>query len=393
MKKLRFLFANILPVCCKCLMARLLILFGYCRDCDNVWLVSERGTDARDNGFFFFRYLRTNQPQISCCYVIKKDSADYPKVAGVGKTVEYGSLKHYAMLLCADCLISSHIMGYTPNPEVFLILERRKLLTLRGKKIFLQHGIIKNNIEGLKYPHVKPDIFICGALAEYNFIHDQFRHPEGVVHFTGLARYDSLINEDKKKQILLMPTWRKWLNSCSPEQFAQTDYYHRYHQLLSDSVTHEWLRKRGLTLVFYPHYEMQRFIELFASLESDVVHISRFEQADVQTLLKESSLLVTDYSSVYFDFAYLGKPILYYQFDQQRFLSEHYSKGYFDEGSFGKVAVDYETLRDALFSSYIEDCFVNPHQEAQAKFFGSLTNGCCSRIYQVITQLFGEKYD
>ena len=43
-------------------------------------------------------------------------------------------------------------------------------------------------------------------------------------------------------------------------------------------------------------------------------------EVDVQHLLKESALLVTDYSSVGFDFSFLHKPVLYYQFDRQRFL-------------------------------------------------------------------------
>ena len=32
-----------------------------------LWLVMERGFDARDNGYWFFRYLREHQPQINAC--------------------------------------------------------------------------------------------------------------------------------------------------------------------------------------------------------------------------------------------------------------------------------------------------------------------------------------
>ena len=32
-----------------------------------VWIVSERGSDARDNGYHFFKYIRENHPEIKVC--------------------------------------------------------------------------------------------------------------------------------------------------------------------------------------------------------------------------------------------------------------------------------------------------------------------------------------
>ena len=52
-----------------------------------IYLISERGTDARDNGYHMFRYIRQNHPEDEAYYVITKDSADYPKVAELGKVV------------------------------------------------------------------------------------------------------------------------------------------------------------------------------------------------------------------------------------------------------------------------------------------------------------------
>ena len=50
----------------------------------HVWLVTERGFDARDNAYWFFRYLRERHPEINACYVIDPDSPDCPKVAQLG---------------------------------------------------------------------------------------------------------------------------------------------------------------------------------------------------------------------------------------------------------------------------------------------------------------------
>lgn len=45
-----------------------------------VFLVSERGTDARDNGYHFFKYLKEKHPELEAYYVIDRASPDYKKV-------------------------------------------------------------------------------------------------------------------------------------------------------------------------------------------------------------------------------------------------------------------------------------------------------------------------
>lgn len=51
---------------------------------------------------------------------------------------------------------------------------------------------------------------------------------------------------------------------------------------------------------------------------------------------------VTDYSSVAMDVAYLGKPVVYYQFDYERFRTFHLEEGYFhyEEDAFGPIAAE-----------------------------------------------------
>ena len=64
-------------------------LFGaVCRCCSakyrELWLVCERGNDARDNGYWFYRYLKEEHPEINARYVIETDSADRAKIEALG---------------------------------------------------------------------------------------------------------------------------------------------------------------------------------------------------------------------------------------------------------------------------------------------------------------------
>ena len=65
----------------------------------NNWLICERPNNAQDNGFFFYKYLRKNHPEINAIYLIKKSSPFYDKVSKLGKCVEFGSFKHILMIL------------------------------------------------------------------------------------------------------------------------------------------------------------------------------------------------------------------------------------------------------------------------------------------------------
>lgn len=378
-----FVFKKVIPNLMKFIIAKFLIFLGYKKDYENCWIISERGNDARDNGYFFFKYLCEQHPEISCYYIIDKESSDYEKVKKIGLTIEYQSFEHFVVMLRSSHLISTHIMGFTPEAEVFMILEKRNLFEFKSKKIFLQHGIIKSDIEGLKYPNVKLDLFVCGAYDEYRYIHDHYRHPEGVVQYTGLARYDFLNNDRVKRQILIMPTWRKWLNSLSEQEFLETEYCKQYLDVLNDGQLHEWLEKEEYELVFYPHYEMQKYVHLFAMTHPNI-HVGYFENYDVQTLLKESELLITDYSSVFFDFAYLNKPILYFQFDQEQFFSYHYAKGYFDEKVFGPICKTKKELLNSLNSFFVNSMDISNYEDNQKMFFRTNNGNCCEKIYQTI---------
>jgi CDP-glycerol glycerophosphotransferase (TagB/SpsB family) len=111
---------------------------------------------------------------------------------------------------------------------------------------------------------------------------------------------------------------------------------------------------------------------------------------DIQTLLKESSLLITDYSSIFFDFAYMKKPLLYYQFDEEEFRKRQYEEGYFSyrKDGFGSVVKNEERLVDAI-NDCIDKNFTTPplYSKRADKFFALRDKNNSERIYQAILAL------
>ena len=353
----------------------------------NIHLFSERGIDARDNGYYMFRYFRTYHPEVDACYVIDKKSADAPKVQELGTVIPYRSWRHYLFFIAAEYKISTHIMGYSPDFPFYMDFNAKHRVP--GKQIFLQHGVIQNDHPVLYAQQTKADLFICGAEPEYEYVSSQFQYQNGEVRYTGLARHDGLQQFQTKRQILFMPTWRFYLSSVSDEEFLNSDYYRSWNGLLQNKTLLNELQRQNVQLVFYPHFELQKFLHLFHTDDPHIT-LADFSHYDVQTLLKESALLVTDYSSVFFDFAYMKKPVLYYQFDETRFHREQYGKGYFDYRTmgFGQVAVTEQQAVSGIVNSMEQDFALSTvYQDRISQFFPLHDAKNCERIFSAIEGL------
>jgi len=351
----------------------------------DVWLISERGFEARDNAFFLFEYLQRNHPEINAKYIISFDNKDVMRFNDKTKLVKFGSFKHYLYLCRSPYLISTHIMGFTPWKEFFITLDKKFNVFAKQKKIFLQHGITKDYLPALKNGNVHLDLFCCGARNEYEYVKEIFDYPEHVVQYTGFCRYDNLLNARTKRQILVMPTWRMYIGK---NDFVETEYYKQWSSFLTSKELGNILTSNNYQLVFYPHFEVQKHIKDFLNLDlADNVDIADFGY-DVQTLLKESLLLITDYSSVYFDFAYMKKPVVLFQFDEIEFRTHHYQKGYFDEKSIGVKVYDKESLFAEIKNQIIIGMRqYDAHENFVKSFFEKKDKKNCERTFASIKNL------
>lgn len=354
----------------------------------NLWIIAERGIDARDNAYHLFCYIRRNHPEINIAYVITKNSADRHKVQEIGRVIDFGSFEHYIAMAVSSVKISTHIMGYSPNINFFIRLN--KLGLVNGKKIFLQHGIIKDDLTYLYYENTGVDLFVCSAKPEIDYIRANYGYPDGVLELLGLCRYDALNGaEEKSKKILLMPTWRAALQQSGKKEFLESEYYKTYQRLMNSKGLLTLLEKYDYELVFYPHIEMQRFLGCFSS-DSSRVSIIGFNDITVQELLIECDALITDFSSVFFDFGYMKKPLVYYQFDKEEFRKTHYGEGYFkyERDGFGRVCETEEALLDELEKILANGTAADEiYLDRIDKFFGIRDKNNCQRNFDSIIRI------
>ncbi len=353
----------------------------------DLWLIGERGVDARDNGYYLFKHITQNHPEINIAYTISVDSPDRERAGRLGRLINYGSFEHFLSLVASKVKISTHIMGYTPYIDFFVRADKMGLV--KGKKIFLQHGIIKDNLTYLYNNNVNIDLFVCSAKPEYEYVRDNFGYKDGVVRMLGLCRYDDLYKiKEPSKKVLVMPTWRYNLQGADEKVFEESEYYKTFESLLRSDRLKAILEKYDYELLFYPHMEMQKFISCFSGGER--VRIVSFKDCTVQDLLINTDVLITDFSSVFFDYAYMEKPMIFYQFDEASFRKQHYGEGYFDyrRDAFGKVICDEKQILDELDRILGNNAALDAeYADRINKFFTLRDTNNCERNFKAIKEI------
>lgn len=365
----------------------------------DIWLFEEKPLEARDNAFYLYKYVKENHPEICSYYVIRKGSPDIEKIKHYGTTINTGSLKHYIYWMAAKYSINSQQFGAAPYPtDVHYKLKR---MCRKGQKtIFLQHGIIKDDMIGLHYERTRFDLFVCSAPREYEQIKDVFGYPPNKVKLLGMCRYDALKkNKEKTRNILVMPTYRVWMRphktyaEATQEEankFRTSMFYNKYKDLLSNETIINFLEFHNYKLVFYLHYSFQPYTRCFKELENSTIIIADRSHYDVQKLLINSDLLITDFSSVYFDYAYMEKPVVYYQFDEEEYRKKQYSNGYFSYSSdgFGPVYHKENELVAYIIDRINNNCELEAkYLERVNKFFEIRDYKNCERNFNAIIDL------
>lgn len=319
----------------------------------NTWLICEEAAEARDNGYHFFKYMSENQPQQKCFYAIKKNSVDYKKVKVLGDIIEYGSIQHWLAYFLCEYNISSQ-KGGKPNAALCSFMELNGIF--KSHNIFLQHGVIINDLRWLYADRSNIEMFISSTIPEQEFIKNQFGYSEETVQLTGLPRFDNLHDLNiNKKCILIMPTWRYWFSLKSKKHkelnssFDTSEYYYRWQELLNSIKLNDLIEQYNLEIIFYLHRNIQNSIEAFKT-DNRRIKIASWKEYEIQELLKSAAMMITDYSSVFFDMIYMKKPVLFYQFDEKKYRRYQYSTGYFNyhNNPFGETFSELNSLLTGL---------------------------------------------
>ncbi len=333
---------------------------------EKYYLLNDRILYGDDNAEQLFRYINLNDKKMSkyTYFVLDKNSPNYKEISKAGKVVKYGSLKHKLKYLNCKMVISSHASYYD---RVYNPFDKQEMAVckenINKQFIFLQHGVIMNDVHNfLNREHIIADLFITTTKPEYDEVVKNYMYDKEKIVCTGLARFDRLKNE-RKKIILIAPTWRAFLEDVEyakdmVKSLEESEFYQKYQRLLNNEKLINIVKEYGYKIQFLLHPASEKYKDSFMNLKNEYVDILSTKDIKYSTLFKECSLFITDYSSTHFDVAFLQKPIIYYQFDQEKFFSSHYNKGYYDYGKdgFGELIEDEDKIINKIIFYIKNNC-------------------------------------
>ena len=365
----------------KAILFRLLHLILYpFMNGKKIWIFSERPDIADADGYYLYKYINTQDMHgIKMYYAIDKTCEDYSKMRQISKNiVDLFSFKHKILFFFADKIVTPWTNKNYVNPFYYDNVDLYAG-TYSSDVYFLQHGIIKDDISS-RYNRWRDNIILFLTSSDYErdyIVNGGYNYDPEVVVNLGLPRHDTLKNVEGKKQILFVPTWRFYIKT--EEDFLESEYYHQIDSLLNNEKLISFVKEKGYQIIFKPHPEIMKFLDLI-KINNDSVVVETKES--YQKLFNESSIMITDYSSVFFDFAFLKKPVIYYHKDKN-----HHEESYFkyETMGFGDVIKEEEPLVNKIIEYIENDCEMEEEYKNRVDDFFSFTDRKnCKRCYDWI---------
>ncbi len=358
-----------------------------------IWLLLDKLYKGGDSAEYLYRYSAGFNDGITKYYLINKDTSDYKMLKRDGfKPLVNGTLLHKLVFFNADIVMITNSHAFPFNGYV-----KEESKYIRGLCNFgtmcLQHGLSVQKCAIAQRRIIDNTVmYFLATKAEYdNLSKPAYGYKDfDILKITGIGRYDGLINNDQK-QILLSPTWRMYnampvagsegeQRRYNPE-FKNTVYYEIYNSLINNEKLISAAKKNGYKIKYLLHPILSAQAEDFTPGEGVEV-IPSVGDLSYEKILTESSLMVTDYSGVQFDFAYMRKPVLYFLPEE---LPAHYEDGAFfcETMGFGEICKTIDALVDTICDYMEHDCAMKDEYRKRADdFYEYSDHNNCERIYK-----------
>ena len=370
----------------------------------HIWMTQDKLFKGGDNGEYLFRYIRQVDPaDTDIYYVLSKNAPEYEeRKKEFGKyLVCQNSLRHQLLALNTDIFLATHVdvmlcNGFSKELRVYF----RNLFN--GRIACIAHGLTIQQIAQYQN-RVFDNTVLYFFASKYEVenvskpIYDYY--DKSMLKLTGHARYDGLHNNDQK-MILITPTWRRSLTVGKTEKgsaygysetFKHSTYYHIYNNLIHDERITESARKNGYKIVYLLHPAMSPQLPDFESTDICQV-VAATSDVSYEKVLTESSLMITDYSGVQFDFAYMKKPLIYYHPEE---LPAQYQAGglIYETMGFGPICTKHDEVVRELCDYMDHQCVMQDEYKRRVDdFFAYDDYNNCERIYQEVVK-FQERFE
>ncbi len=335
---------------------------------DNIVLIeSSLGNDLSGSMFALAQELENYNLEVYVTAVniikFKKIKANYDLNF---KIVKKGSRGYYKIMAKAKYLLNDA----TFPPHYIKKEEQIYINTWHGiplKKMGKQIEYSKLELANTQRNFLQSSKVVLRSNYAINIFSEDYMVDQDKFKLMGAPKMDLLLQDADKKsdrlKIVWMPTWRGVWDDLASQQINLD---------ILDKVKDITQRFKNIDIYYKPHQHIYKLIEDNIADYKDVKFVPEGEE--IYSFLSDADVLITDYSSIMFDFAVLNKPIILDCFDIDNYMQDRGLYIEIDELPFEKVS-NYQELVSVL--NNIQK--VNSNYSEFNKIYNSLEVGTSSK--------------
>lgn len=350
-----------------------------------VWVFSSTANKAYNyNSRYLFEYVKENCRDITPYFVINDDQererlgrklgADYfietKTFSGIRKVLEAGvwftsaGMPLYGANLQKNRIVVNLWHGVPLKRIVLLENHWNRFKKLYFKKIFSDNYTYVVTTS----PHLVP------IMAE------SFGMPKERIVVWGQPRNDRLLEEagtktglpldfavEYQKILFYAPTYRE---GTKTKLFPFPDF--------NQEQLEDYLEQNQLLLLIHTHISESGEFEEFAGKR---VLFPDFEDSeDVMGLLKETALLITDYSSIYIDYLLLQRPMVFLPYDKEEYQQERGFNFSYDKVTPGPKPESFQEFLKEISRCLEDEKYYQEERQELNHYFNQIQEPCCQLI-------------
>ncbi len=364
-----------------------------------VWLMGENvGSSANNNSFYFWKHVVAKTDDIDKYFVMTKspkNKAVYRSLSPKEKKfiIWKNSAKHFKIYYSADMFFVSLSYKDVLPDKIFI-----KSLSFLATKpiIYLQHGTLGIKALGYRGDAYNNNMF---RFIYYNKnIKDTFKERNQFRDYQlyyGIypPRYIELVKRHQEysktpktgKNILWFPTWREYFGNNTQTENLLVEMKN----ILGNERLANYLEQTSSTFTVCLHqfFDEGKISYFKENIKTDRIKLVHANSVDVLNELACNDVLITDYSSVGFDFTTLDKPVILYQPDLETYLANRSLYCTIDELKESSVSETEELIDTVVNETYTINEFFKSRLPDEIDYDFIISGGHIDRMYNEFSEI------
>ena len=297
-----------------------------------IWLFGENNsTTCNNNSFYFWNHVVTRNDSIEKYFILEKTKKNQAKVKQMPKekrqyVVWKNTVKHYLLYKKADMFwVSLSYQDISPTKILWKSMKPKVIKPL----IYLQHGTLgmkRIGYTGKSYNNNMFRFMIYNQKILQQYQEENHFKPYQLYNARYHPRYQELLRKNEEcqkkktqKQILWFLTWREYFGDNKETQKMINNIKY----IVNNTRFYDFLEKNQYQFKICVHqFFDENILKIITeNKRKSNIQIVYAKDIDIMEELAKSDVLITDYSSIGFDFTFLGKPVILYQPDLDNYMT------------------------------------------------------------------------